>query len=260
MWNPFKKKEKKIKFYSLLPAVNTLYPITPANKFKREWVAQEKEFFTEYEKKCPLHKKFEGLTSVGRCPAIKTTMNTGYILYAPADFIINTTGDGKEINATHKHVLSHAPYVDTHAEWQSEWVLPSASPCVNRVVKLNLPWRLLTNDNDIIFLITSVQYHKEDRFTQMTGIMDPLITSEINCQLAWHVMNDTVTVHAGTPIAQIIPMSRSALNYHVEVCDATQELVGMEQEMIYSGQHQFGTDYKSKVNNMAKILKKYGFD
>lgn len=187
-------------------------------------------------------------------------MNTGYILYAPADFIINTTGDGKEINATHKHVLSHAPYVDTHAEWQSEWVLPSASPCVNRVVKLNLPWRLLTNDNDIIFLITSVQYHKEDRFTQMTGIMDPLITSEINCQLAWHVMNDTVTVHAGTPIAQIIPMSRSALNYHVEVCDATQELVGMEQEMIYSGQHQFGTDYKSKVNNMAKILKKYGFD
>ena len=88
MWNPFKKKEKKIKFYSLLPAVNTLYPITPAKKFKREWVEQEKEFFVEYERKCPLHKKFEGLTSVGRCPAIKTTMNTGYILYAPADLIL----------------------------------------------------------------------------------------------------------------------------------------------------------------------------
>ena len=259
MWNPFKKKEKKIKFYSLLPAVNTLHPITPARKFRRKWVQEEKEFFVEHEKKCPLHLK-TGLTSVGRCPAIKTTMHTGYIVYAPADFTINTIGDGQELNVTHRHVLEHAPYVDTHADWQSEWVLPTNAPCVNKVVKLNLPWRLITNDHDIIFLITAVQYHPEERFTQLTGLMDPLITSEINCQLAWHVMDDTVTVLAGTPLAQIIPMSREALSWDVDICDATPRLIDLEREMIYAGQHQFGSDYKEKVNNMAKILKKYGFD
>lgn len=188
-------------------------------------------------------------------------MNSGFILRAPADFTINTVGDLSEVNITARPVLNHVPYVDTHADWQTEWIVDhNKSFVVNKIIKINSPWRVLCNDPDIVFFVTQVQYWNESRFTQLDGILDPLITNELNCQLAWHVLDGTVTVDAGTPLAQYIPMSRKLLNsVDFSVEEADEKLYRLEQEMTYSGHHKFETDYKLKVQNMAKILKKYGY-
>ena len=38
MWNPFKKKKRWIRFYSVQKGVSALQPWIPAKKIKRKWV------------------------------------------------------------------------------------------------------------------------------------------------------------------------------------------------------------------------------
>lgn len=256
----FKKKKPKIKFYSLIPAVTTLYPIIPSSKLKRKWVEEEKVEFEKVKSKCPFHMK-DGLRSIGKCPAIATSMATGFVLTSPADFKINTIGDGVTINVTQKPCLKHAPLVDVHNEHQTEWIVDHDKMNVlSQTIKINSPWRVICSDPDIIFFVTKVQYWKESRFTQIDGILDPMIANEINCQLMWHVMDGTEVVEAGTPLAQLIPISRNLLfhpDYVVEQAD--QNLYQLEDEMLYAGHHRFEPDIKTKIKNMAQILKKYGY-
>ena len=82
--NPLNKKTW-IRFYSLEPAVADLYPIKPASNHKRGWVEEERK-----KSKCPM----AGMLSVANCPGIKNLMSAGYIVPAPADFKVKTTGDG----------------------------------------------------------------------------------------------------------------------------------------------------------------------
>ena len=107
----FKKKNKWIRFYSLDTGVPDLHPIFPAKKLKRKWRkdALKRESAKE-EKKCPAlksssimgendailnHRCTNTLWShAATCPALDGIMDTGYIIPAPADFIIHLDGSG----------------------------------------------------------------------------------------------------------------------------------------------------------------------
>jgi hypothetical protein len=256
-----KNKKPRIRFFSLIPAVNTLYPITLSSKLKRDWVEEEKKDFEVRKSKCPFA-NLPGLKSIGKCPAIKSAMNAGFVIYAPADFTINTTGDKVTLNVTQKSVLRSCPYVDVHDDTVSSWLIdPSKDTTVSQIIKVNTPWRVIT-DPDIIFIVTKVSYVKESRFTPTYGIFDPSISAEVNIQLMWHVLEATETVVAGTPLCQYVPVSRKLLfNSDYEIGEATINDYKMEDEMIYSGSHQFGTSDQimNRIKKMSKILKKYGY-
>ena len=86
------RKNNKIRFYSLISAVQTLYPITSSKDLKREWVSTEKEDFKIRQSKCPVS-KLSNVFSINKCPAVHSIMSNGFIMYAPADFKVHTNGD-----------------------------------------------------------------------------------------------------------------------------------------------------------------------
>ena len=254
-------KKPKIKFFSLIPAVNTLYPITPSSKLKRSWVEEEKKDFESRKSKCPFA-YVDGLKSIGKCPAIKSAMNTGFILYTPADFIINTIGDKHTINVTQKNILRTSNYIDLHDNSVSEWLLDSSKDItLDQIIKVNTPWRTIC-DSDIVFIVTKVPYVKESRFTPTYGIFDPSISSELNVQLMWHILEGTETITAGTPLCQYIPVSRKLLfSPDYEITEAAPKDYRLEDEMVYSGNHQFDSSDQimNRIKKMSKILRKYGY-
>jgi len=256
--NTLFRKKPKIRFYSLISAVQTLYPITPAKDLKREWISEEKKDFKERQSKCPMSKLVS--ISINKCPAIHNIMNEGFIVYAPADFKVHTNGDEKTILFTATKIMPYAEYVTTHNEEVAQWLMRNPSQYIfPKVVKVNTPWRVIT-DNDILFLQVPVTFNSENRFSAVMGLYDPMMTHEINVQLFWHINEGDTIIKAGTPLCQYIPISRSLLhsmNYIVD--DLTEKDVKMEDEYLYlrSTMFQETADFQTRVSRMMKIIKKY---
>lgn len=257
----------KVRFHCLSSAVNTLYPIIPSSKLNRNWISEEQKNYKERKSKCPFGKiniaslRSSPIHSITKCPAIHSIMNQGLIVRAPADFYVHTNGDGSTILPQCMNVVPHIEYVVTHEEEVSSWLLDSSKDnTLNKILKINTPWRITTNDDDIIFLVTKVPFVNESRFTAVQAIMDPKIAFEVNIQLFWHVKEGDITVKAGTPLCQYIPISRSLLSSLSYICDdATEKDWNAEKEMIYAYDHVFAHDntLQNKVSRFVKIIKKY---
>jgi len=252
----------KIKFISTVPGVNTLYPLTPASKLKRDWIEEEKADHKERKSKCPVTSLIHPIVgSIMKCPAIKATMGAGYILRAPADFRIHTNGDGETLLPTARDIHPRYTYITTHEKEVTDWLLNPAlrEKTVKTIVKVNTPWRIISRDPDIVLLVTPVPFTDESRFTAVQGILDPKTAYEVNVQLYWHVMEGEINITAGTPLCQYIPISRSVLETEIECVDATQEDYKMEDEIYFAGSHTYLEDQTGtqKMLRISKIMKKY---
>ena len=128
----FRKKKPKARFFSLLPAVHTLHPITKADKLDRTWTKAERDDYRDRLSRCPVGKILENNTpqypnSIGRCPAINSIMRTGYIVYAPADFKVHTNGDGHTILfTTTPFNPPSSDYVVLHETDVTKWLMDSS--------------------------------------------------------------------------------------------------------------------------------------
>lgn len=261
------KSNPSIRFISLVPAVNTLYPIIESNKLNRDWIEKEKSEYEIRKSKCPFSKFIKGpgssnlVSSINKCPAIHGIMNQGFIVRCPADFKVQTTGDNQTLLLEHKNIISHTEYVTFHDEEVSKWLLDSTKDTtMPKVLKINTPWRIITNDDDIVFLVTKVPFVNESRFSAVMGILDPTIAYEVNIQLFWHVLQGEEIIKAGTPLCQYIPISRKLLNSISFTCeDATQNDYKAENEMIYSYEHTYPqhNSFVARVSRVSKIMKKY---
>lgn len=253
------RKKNKIRFYSLISAVQTLYPITSSKDLKREWVSTEKEDFKIRQSKCPVS-KLSNVFSINKCPAVHSIMSNGFIMYAPADFKVHTNGDDDTILFSNTKIMPYADYVTTHNEEVAQWLMRNPSQYIfPKVVKVNTPWRV-TADSDIVFIQIPVTFSSENRFTAVIGILDPMMSHEMNVQLFWHVKEGDALIKAGTPLCQYIPVSRSllhSLDYVVD--DITQKDIKMEDEYLYLRSTMFPetADFQTRVSRMMKIIKKY---
>jgi hypothetical protein len=208
------RKEKKpyVRFYSLEPGVVELFPIINSASLKRPFMT------TEQVGDMP-----ETLSSK-HCPGIRKLVSTGWIITAPADFIIQTNGDGISFEYAETHRFSKVTpgrdsYVSSHSRSQVEPLLDDSTTTLQTVVKLETPWRVEASE-DVILLQLPVAYNKEDRFQAATGFLDTKFGHVLNIQLFWKKLEGKYLVKAGTPLCQIIPMSRKNLslsNYDVTV-------------------------------------------
>ncbi len=267
MINIFRKKSPTIRFFSLSPGVNTLYPIIKSGKLDRQWISEEKKDYENRKSKCPFasilngNLPIGGVHSVGKCPAIQNIMSSGFIVRAPADFSVQTNGDGSSVNLRYRNILPHIEYVTKHEEEVSSWLLDSSKDVtLKQVIKINTPWRIVCDSDDIVFLVTKVPFVKEPRFTAVMGILDPKTAYEINIQLFWHVLDGEEVIKAGTPLCNYIPVSRSLLqsiNFTSE--DATEIDYNVEREMTFSYDHVFPNlnTITDRISRVKKILKKY---
>ena len=200
-----------IRFYSLEPAVADLYPIITAHSLKRSWQQPEIK-----KSKCPI----SGMMSSSNCPGITNVANAGYIMTAPADFIISTSGDGFsfawEVPYMFKFTDGNRGYIEKHDAKQTEPLLDNPDNTLKEIVKVETPWRIKAS-NDVVLLQLPVTYNNEKRFTPATGIIDPKYAHVLNVQLFWHVMEGEVHIKAGTPLCQYIPLNRKYLFFWAKI-------------------------------------------
>ena len=255
----FFRKKQDIRFWSIISAVKTLYPITTSKELKRGWIPVEKEDFKSRQSKCPVH-ALARVFSINKCPAIHGIMNTGFIVYAPADFKVHTNGDESTILFTNTNIFPYAEYVTTHDEEVAQWLMRQTPNYIfPKVIKVNTPWRV-TSSKDIVFLQLPVYFNDEDRFTAVSGIMDPMMSHEINIQLFWHIKEGDTCIKAGTPLCQYVPVSRSLLQSPNYIIDDMSPRDGkMEDEYLYMRSTTFSEnmDFPTRVSRMMKIIKKY---
>lgn len=289
----FRKKKQPIKFYNTIPGVSTIYPVTKSIELNRDWVQYEKKEYNEMVSKCPVkrfadvldprgwtempnelsglfgsiqandRKQLKQPTSVGKCPAINSVMHNGFIIYAPADFSIfaeDQTSLRHYCDDTFppaNEIYNAKDYIEYHGAGHSKWLKDSTKDSTNDIIiKVNTMWNVLC-DEDIAFLQLKVPYVKETRFTAVTGVLDPVLSPEVNIQLWWHVNDGSeVTIKAGTPLAMYLPISKKMLECDAIVSDATEDDINMSKEYSYLVSSQF-SENRNISKKAKKIFQKY---
>ena len=248
------KQKPFIRFYTLESGVLTLYPIVKSASVKRKFMEDDQ-----------IGDLPETLSSKN-CPGIKKIISTGWIVPAPADFTINTVGDGVtfEWNEPYRFTKINRgmdSYVSGHTRSQTEPLLDNPDDTLKTVVKIETPWRIEASD-DVVFLIMPVTYNNESRFRAATGILDPKYGHLINVQLFWNVLLGRTLVRAGTPLCQIVPISRKALSssYYDVTIDVANEIdIQKEREFNYASNCAVLASDKlsSRLGRIITVMNKY---
>jgi hypothetical protein len=257
MW--FKKKSW-VRFYSLDQNVATVYPIIESKVTPRDWNG-----VGNLERNRPE----QGKQTVLNCPAIKQVTSIGYVLKAPADFVIKTDGNHSPISwetpilfkrHSDKYTFSTSDYyVSWHSPAQTEPVIPRECPHADKeymhsAIKVETPWRVKSSD-DIVLLQLPVTYNNEERFSAAVGIVDPRYMHAISVQLLWHITKGETLIRAGTPLVQYIPVSRKLLekgNIDFIVDTATSVEEEIEDAYIFSNHSRFPRS--DTVTNKIKVI------
>jgi hypothetical protein len=223
MFNILKRTNKPVRFVNIVPGVAESTPVILAKDLKRKWIEQnikDLQQSKEKLKKCPVGQIRDFLSRnnfIVRCPGIKGFINSGYLITCPVDFTLETNGDGQNFRSEILSLTIHGTYFNgkemspikiyPHVREQFHDYTPVPRNSLKNIIKLVTGWHVIP-DKRFIYLITSPYYSDEDRFTSVTGILDPFYDTEINALLYWHVLNGKETIKAGTPLVQVIPIPR----------------------------------------------------
>jgi hypothetical protein len=214
MFNWFKKTKSWVRFYSMDQNVSIMYPVVDNRLTDRDW-----NNVGDISRNRPE----QGKQIVLNCPAIKQITSVGYVLRAPADFIIKTGPSIQHLSwetpfvfkrHSDKYTFSGSEYyISWHSPSQTEPLIPKEisntdKPYLHSAVKVETPWRVKASD-DIVLLQLPVTYNNEARFTAAIGVLDPKYMHSVSVQLFWHVLEGETLVKAGTPLVQYVPVQRS---------------------------------------------------
>lgn len=249
----FKNKKPYVRFYSIEPGVRELFPIIPSSHIKRKFTT------------APVT---EGEPSSKFCPGIRKIVSTGWIVTAPADFLIKPFDNGLSFEwlepwrfGSQANTLRGTSYISEHGPNQVIDLLDDPATTLKSIVKVQTPWRVESSD-DILLLQLPVTYNNEDRFYSATGFLDTRYGYNVNVQLFWKKLDGETLVRAGTPLCQFIPVSRKHLSsstYDVIVEDATDNDIKKEQAFVYAANCviQSHDTLSSRLLRTTKILSNY---
>lgn len=205
---------RKITFFSSINGVADAFPIQPARNFKFKWVEKVREDYKSHVEKS----KREKVNHLARCPGINEIMTSGYIIPMPWDITIETDGDllnfGWSMPTKDIQDIFDSPIISAHHPNGVAKGLPVKANSMESIIKLNTPWHAIVPDN-LKFLMIPIPYPDSYEFENVPGILDVSISSEINFQLRWNVIEGIHTIKAGTPMAQLIPITEENLELEV---------------------------------------------
>jgi hypothetical protein len=197
---------REIVFFSTVNGVADAFPINYSKNFKFDWVeAVRKDYKEELDKN--KHTRFN---HAYRCPGIFDLMGQGFIIPMPWDVSIETRGDGKDFAWSFPsgdlQEIFDSPLITGHRSDAIAKNLPINPGSLSTIIKLNTPWHIIA-PADVKFLMISIPYPDTFEFESAMGILDPGISSEINFQLKWNILDGIYTIRAGTPMVQLIPLT-----------------------------------------------------
>lgn len=252
----FFRKKSFVRFVNLVPGVEETHPIIPANKFKYKWLSELNRANIQTNQNFPLHIK-KGNTA--RCPGILDICSRGYIVTAPFDFTITTNGDlnnfewHMNINPSVFNSEIVRPYISAHSSDQLHDFSPPREDSLNCVVKVNTFW-LMSSSKDVVWLQMPIPYPDHNMFTAYQGIIDTDKYCELILQIQWHKLNGQYLVKAGTPLCQLIPISKKT-DTKLIVERANHEDLYKSKAYGYLTMHRFQNDMLEWREKAKKILK-----
>lgn len=253
---PFFKHRKKIEFFTILPGVEKMYPVTNAGEAKPSWFYKEAQNYKEYKSKCPfalLNRTFKR-TTILKCPGVIKTLERGYVLYNCIDFIIEPKENG--------HVAFHLPpgyhlgennfyaknkYIEIRKGPDLFGINPLPG-CYDFHLKLNLPWKVRA-PKDIVFLELPLLYGDIRSIIPVGGTLDPQHSININ-PVFWVAKTETpIHISAGTPLLQLIPIPRKEYKADLVIRQQTNQEVQKQNEYTFLREHSFDTNisFQTKV-------------
>lgn len=197
---------REIVFFSTMNGVADAFPIDHAKNFSFNWVEKSRN---DYKKELEANKGSR-FSHLYRCPGIFDIMGSGYIIPMPWDVSIETKGDGKHFAwsfpSEDLQTMFQPPLLNGHFADQTAKFLPIKPNSLETIIKLNTPWHCIVPEG-VKFLMMPIPYPDNYDFENVTGILDNSISSEINFQLRWNVLDGLRTIRAGTPMVQLIPLT-----------------------------------------------------
>ena len=182
------------------------FPIIPAKSASFNWVEKSRN---DYKKELEQNKgtRFPHLY---RCPGIFEISSLGYIMPMPWEVSIETKGDGKHFAwsfpSEDLQSMFQPPLITSHFADKTAKFLPMKPNSLESIIKLNTPWHCIVPE-DVKFLMLPIPYPDNYDFENVPGVLDNSISSEINFQLRWNILDGIRTIKAGTPMAQLIPLT-----------------------------------------------------
>lgn len=197
---------REIVFFSMINGVADAFPIDHAKNFKFNWAESARK---DYKEKIEIDPGIR-FNHLYRCPGIFDLLNNGFIMPLPWDVTIETNGDGEHFAwsfpSNDLQSLFQPPLLTGHFADKTAKYLPHKPGTLKTIIKLNTPWHVIVPE-DVKFMMIPIPYPDNYDFENVPGILDPSLSSEINFQLRWNVLDGIRTIRAGTPMAQIVPMT-----------------------------------------------------
>jgi len=198
-------KKDKIIFFNSIEGLAETYPIIYAKDYKPKWIDDLRK---DYISKTKNKTQDSRLLHLYRCPGIFDLLKEGFYITMWHDINITTEGDKKKF-----HWELPSPWLQDQMEMQlltvhaeNTALMPYPDYSMNVILKLNTPWHVIA-PKGLKLLLLPVSYPDTYDYVATTGILDPSISNEINVQLFWNNLNGRITIKAGTPICQVIPLS-----------------------------------------------------
>ena len=237
----------KIEFYSNIIGVSDAYPIVPASEYRPAWMAGVRDDYKQFLK-----------TAVGKqphiyqCPGIFDLVKTGFVVPMWHDVVIQAEGID-----SFRWTVPTAEFIDVAHNAGSDPIssqktgvgtLMPVKPGVHKaLLKINTPWRIVA-PKGIKFIMIPYPYPDTFEFESSIGIWEPGVSNELNVQAYWNAqVGQPVTIKAGTPIAQLIPITEKQYDY--EVRDATNHDYNWNRKLMYMGISTFKAN-RAKIKQM----------
>lgn len=193
-----------IEFFTSAPGLSEMFPIISASECRADWMTAAKNDYIQNKERFSKSRS----THLFQCPGIFDLNNHGFIVPLWHDLIIKT--DSKErftwtIPSGGLNSYRGKDVVGTHKPGLDKFI-PKRPWSLNQVIKLDTPWNIVA-PKGVKFLIIPLAYPDDFTFESCIGILDPAISTEVNIQLYWNVMQGETLLKAGTPLCQLIPLT-----------------------------------------------------
>lgn len=190
---------RKIEFFSVVPGVVEAFPVRYAKDVIPNWLQTARLDYMKSDKRDQ---------TVVRCPGVLDILTTGFVIQSWHDFDITFTQEkvsltipGQEINDM---LGKHSLQIQT-AEGLAK-NLPKRPWSQRPILKINTPYQVLA-PKGIRFIMIPLPYTELFDLEATPGILDPGHSTEINIQCYMNIGYGTKTIKAGTPLAQLIPLT-----------------------------------------------------
>lgn len=229
--------KESVKFYSECQIITDEYPIYPAKDYKRNWSRNCAKAFQKYKK---ITDGRSSVITAAKCPGMRGMMESGWIAQTWFDFTIETK-DGKhqiyypnelktfldKINYTHPLITDF----DTH---MSPMKIPTGSN-YHHIFKVFLPYSFdIPKGYDLMIL--PVFYDDAPAFSACPGRTDGF-QSDFNIHIFWHETNGRVTVKAGTPLCQLVPIRKEEIEIENKI--ASKSLILKARKRLFHKMNKF---------------------